>query len=139
MTRDGKAKSWLRRAALAVPTVLFAYAGAGKLTDPAAFAESISNYQLVPPLAAALLAVYLPWLELVLAFGLWPGRTHRAAKALSLLLLVGFTLALVVTAARGIDVRCGCFGGGAGQGPTAAWAALRNIVLIVFLRFGRNV
>ncbi len=133
-----KPADWLRWIALAIPAAALGFAGASKLIDPAAFAAAIINYKLVSPLVAGVVAVYLPWLELAVAFGLFVRRTRRAAWCLALLILAGFTLLLLVTVARGIDVSCGCFGGGAGQGTTAGWAVLRNGVLIALLLFGRK-
>jgi hypothetical protein len=129
---------WFSRLALAVPAAALAFAGASKLGDPAAFAEAIQNFQLVPPLFAGIAAVYLPWLELTVAIGLWLRRTSRAAWWLAFLILAGFTVLLAITAARGIDADCGCFGSGAGRGTSAGWAVLRNIGLLAFLVFGRK-
>lgn len=129
---------WARRAALAFVGGAVALAGALKLANPASFAESIHNYRIVSPLWSGLLAVYVPWLELVLVAGLCRSRTRRVAWALLALLLAAFTIILLITWLRGIDVRCGCFGGGAGQGPTPGWAVLRNLVLLGLLGFGRK-
>ena len=129
---------WSSRLALVVPTAVLAFAGASKLGDPAAFADAISNYKLVSPLMAGVVAVYLPWLELVVAVGLWLRKTSRAAWWLAFLILAGFTVLLAVTAARGIDVDCGCFGSGAGQGFSPGWGVLRNSVLLLLLLFGRK-
>lgn len=133
-----KSADWLRWIALGIPAAALAFAGASKLVDPAAFAAAILNYKLVSPLVAGVVAVYLPWLELVVACGLIVRKTLRAAWLLALLVMAGFTLLLLVTVARGIDVRCGCFGSAAGQGTTAGWAVLRNGVLIALLLFGRK-
>ncbi len=116
---------WFLRLLLAA---VLGYAGAAKLGDPAAFATSIEHFRLVPPVGAALLAVYLPWLELVLAGGLLLERGKRPAALLSGLLFAAFTLVLASAWARGLDVECGCFGR---DTTTSVYVALaRNLVLI---------
>lgn len=91
---------------------LFAYAGIAKALDPGAFAVELGNYRLLPALAEPSLAYYVPWLEIVCAAALF-ARPFRAG---AWLVLAGLAAAFVVfvTSAwiRGIDVSCGCFGGG---------------------------
>ncbi len=91
-----------------------ALAGAGLLKVGAAsgMAESIANYRLVTAPAAHLLALALPWWELLaglgLCFNLWP----RAAGLLSTLLFGTFAVAVSSALLRGLDIDCGCFGTG---------------------------
>lgn len=93
---------------------LFLYAGASKLADPAAFQIDIYNFALLPWAAAALAALYLPWLEIVCAGALIAGK--QAAGLLLAALMVVFTLAIAVAWARGLEISCGCFG--TTDGPT---------------------
>jgi putative oxidoreductase len=127
----GNVAAWLVAAA-------FAVAGALKLADPAGFATDIGHYRLVPPLVAAALAVYLPWMELALAVGLCVPRLRPAARLLGLELIAVFCAALTAALARGLDIRCGCFGGGEAGGVTAGWALARNAVLIALLAVARS-
>lgn len=131
----------VRFLALAAVSAAFAFAGTLKLQDPASFANDIRNYRLLSPWAAAALALYLPWLELVLAVGLLTPRLRAAARMLTLSLLVLFCVALVSVLARGLDLRCGCFGSTAdGGGVTVGWALVRNVGLIALLLFaGQSV
>lgn len=117
---------WILAVALAV---VLGYAGAAKLRDPAAFAIDIENFQLLPAGPSALLAVYFPWLELLLAAGLLLPRWRASAALLASVLFAVFTLAVGLAWARGLDITCGCFGHGT---PTALpWALLRNSVLLI--------
>jgi hypothetical protein len=104
-------------------------AGALKLADPARFATDISAFRLVSGWLAGGLAVYLPWLELTVTAGLLWGKTRLAARLLSLGLLAGFSLALASAWARGIDVRCGCFGNAPAGSVVAALARNAGLVL----------
>ncbi len=107
---------------------LFLWAAIGKIADPRTFARDIANYRLLPDAAAPALAAILPFVEAALglaaAFGLW---TRAAAIGLAGLMAV-FTGAVGAAFARGIDVACGCFGGG---GAPISWLTIgRDVALL---------
>lgn len=129
-----KTRVVLMWAAHGVVAAALATAGGLKALDPAAFAEDIGRYRLVSPFVAGLTGVYLPWLEIALAAGLLAPRARVAARWLAAGLLVAFCAALASTVARGIDVRCGCFGAAAATG--AGWALARNAGLLACLGVG---
>jgi uncharacterized membrane protein YphA (DoxX/SURF4 family) len=89
---------------------LFALAGLAKVGDLGAFAEQIHNFRLVPVPAENLVAITLPWIELVAALALILGIRAREGALLAFGSLAVFTLAVVVALARGLDIECGCFG-----------------------------
>ncbi len=103
-----------------------------KIIEPATFAKSIWQYHLVPGSLINLMALVLPWLELVIGVALIVGLTYRGAIWWANLLLVVFIVALASTIMRGIDIDCGCFK--AGQSATApAWNSLWfDLVAMVF-------
>lgn len=105
---------------------LLAWAGVLKALDPAAFAEAIQGFRLTTVPVAAALALYLPWLELLLAAGLLAPRWRSGALLVTTVLFAAFTALWMVTWLRGIDVACGCFGG-AGHTP-AAWGFVRALI-----------
>lgn len=92
--------------------LVFLVAGALKLRDPAEFAIDIQNYRLLPWTAGVLLALYLPWVEILCGLGLIFGRAYRGALCITGLLLGTFIVAFGSTRPRGLDVACGCFGHG---------------------------
>jgi uncharacterized membrane protein YphA (DoxX/SURF4 family) len=101
--------------AIAVGAV-FVYASVDKILDPRAFAKIVYHYQVIGPSAslgfvpANLLAVWLPWLELLVGALLITGMWRREAAVLSAVMLVVFVAAVGSTLARGIDIQnCGCF------------------------------
>lgn len=109
---------------------LLAAAGLLKLRDPAGFAVEIANYQLLPILAPYLAAA-LPSTELVLGLGLMVApRPWRRAAAVGVAMLFGaFTVAVGSAYLRGINIACGCFGGGGDAiGPLTL---ARNLGLLV--------
>jgi hypothetical protein len=95
--------------------IMFLYAGIEKIIAPREFAVAIYNYQLLPDAAINLIALYLPWLEVFLAAGLFAGIYVRGASLLSALLFLTFAVALTVNLVRGLDISCGCFGAASGK------------------------
>ena len=88
---------------------IFIYASIDKIEYPSAFSEAISNYRLVPDVLTNLLAIWLPWLELMtgllLITGLW---IKGSAFILSILSLM-FSIIIGIAIFRGLDISCGCF------------------------------
>lgn len=89
---------------------LFLYAGGIKIQDPSAFARDIHHYQITPwPLSLAL-GFFLPWLEILAGLGLLLRRLLVGSLAAVAGLCMVFTVGLAAAWARGLDIRCGCFG-----------------------------
>jgi uncharacterized membrane protein YphA (DoxX/SURF4 family) len=106
----------LRAVALALRIALgavFVYAAWTKLREPwELFAMSIDAYKVLPDWAVLVVARTLPWAEMLIGLALMAGRWLRlSAAAASLLLLVFFAL-MVRAYAKGMQIDCGCFGGG---------------------------
>lgn len=121
------AAAWVLRLGLGG---LLAIAGMLKLRDPSGFAVEIANYQLLPALAAYPAAI-LPATELLLGLSLIvaPSPWRRAATVGVAVLFVLFTIAVGSAYARGINIACGCFGGGgAAIGPLTL---VRNLALLL--------
>jgi uncharacterized membrane protein YphA (DoxX/SURF4 family) len=87
----------------------FVYASLDKIASPAAFARIVYQWQVSGPLASNLVAVTLPWIELISGGLLIAGVWRREAALVIALLLVVFLAAAGSVLARGIDVlNCGC-------------------------------
>jgi hypothetical protein len=86
--------------------------GAMKVLDPAGFAIDIRNYRVLPWTGCVVLALYLPWLEVLCGLGLMLHRAYRGALVLAAGMLGVFIVAYGSTRVRGLDVACGCFGHG---------------------------
>jgi putative oxidoreductase len=89
---------------------VFLVAGIAKIADPPGFAHEISNYKLLPGAAVNALALWLPWLEIVLGLCFFLGVYRRTAGRLAAILLLAFIGALSINLGRGHPVECGCFG-----------------------------
>jgi uncharacterized membrane protein YphA (DoxX/SURF4 family) len=120
---------------------LFVYASLDKIANPAGFAKVIYQWQVVGPVPSNLVAVTLPWIELVAGLLLLAGAWRREAALVIALLLVVFIAAAGSVMARGIDVEnCGCVSVADNAAPSAwppAWTkgvgwflVTRNVVLL---------
>jgi uncharacterized membrane protein YphA (DoxX/SURF4 family) len=119
----------------------FVYASLDKIWDPAAFAKIVYQWQVVGPVASNLVAVTLPWVELVAGLLLVAGVWRRESALVIALMLVVFLVAAASVMARGIDVEnCGCVSVAKGAAEAAwppAWTkgvgwflVARNLVLL---------
>ena len=87
-----------------------AWAGLAKIGDLHGFAEQLHNFRMMPVPFENLIAITLPWIELVAALALIFGVRARAGALLAGALLAAFTAAVSVAMLRGLDIECGCFG-----------------------------
>lgn len=87
----------------------FVYASLDKIADPEAFARIVYQWQVVGPIPSNLVAVVLPWVELIAGILLIAGIWTRDAAGVVAVMLVIFIVAAGFVLARGIDVdNCGC-------------------------------
>lgn len=91
---------------------VFLYAGFGKAVDPHMFGAEIARYRMVPHELINAMAVILPWIELVVGVCLLLGFWVRASALTCAGMLVVFMVAIGLALKRGLDISCGCFGGG---------------------------
>jgi len=99
--------SALLRLALAA---VFIYAGVVKILDAQRFALDVQHYELTPWTVSVLVAVYLPWLEVVAGIALILRRQQLGALVALGGMTAIFLSALLSAWARGLDISCGCFG-----------------------------
>lgn len=120
--------AWITSGFLAA---IFAFAAAPKIADPAAFAEAVYRYHLLPDGAVNLLAIYLPWLEAVCAVALITGTRYRRGALLGVAaMLLVFLAAMSINLYRGVDITCGCFSVSGGE--SMSWLNIaRNIGLLL--------
>ncbi|RKO65583.1 MauE/DoxX family redox-associated membrane protein [Desulfofundulus salinus] len=90
---------------------LFLYAGLGKIFAPLDFAASVYNYKLLPDELIGPVAVAIPWIETLAGVCLLLGLNTKGGALVISGLLTMFITILIVSAARGLDVECGCFSG----------------------------
>ena len=118
----------LRVVAIAIGLV-FIYAGAVKVIDPVGFARDIDNYKMLPWQVSVLLALYLPWLEILCGIGLITRILFRGSVLIVTGLTALFIVATVIAKARGLDISCGCFGH-ASKYLSFAWHLVLDFALL---------
>jgi uncharacterized membrane protein YphA (DoxX/SURF4 family) len=105
--------STVRRVAQLGAGVIFIAAALPKIADLASFAGSIHNFHMEPVIPVAvvnLLAMTIPWIELLAGLALISNVKPRAGAVVYTGLMVVFTVAVVIALARGLSFECGCFG-----------------------------
>ncbi len=111
---------------------VFIYASYYKIIDPGQFAKSIWFYHMVPGYVINLMALMLPWLELLCGIGLILGIFYRGSVVWTTLMMAVFIVALSSTIYRGLSIDCGCFKvGKEATGP--AWNALLFDIPVILL------
>ena len=108
------------------------WAGLAKAADPLAAENAVRAYQLAPEMLVTPVAWGLPFVEIGLAALLAFGIATRTVAAISLALFGVFIAAIGSAWARGIQIACGCFGGGGPDlrrpGSATRWRSPRTPV-----------
>lgn len=126
--------SWRGHAWLALPLrlylgVLFIYAAVHKVADPAAFALDVATYEILPLGLVNLVALTMPWIEIVAGAMLIAGVRVRPAALVVAALMAVFLVALIIALARGLDMSCGCFASQGAESDPISWrTVLRDLV-----------
>jgi len=109
----------------------FVVASVHKIADPAGFAKIVYGYQLVPHAIINLIAIVLPFLELISGAALMAGIYPRSAALIIEVLLSVFIVGISINLVRGHQFDCGCFAMGAADRPSAAGLLLvRDLVFL---------
>jgi hypothetical protein len=104
---------------------VFIYASVDKILHPAAFADAVYNYLILPDFLLNLTAIILPWLELILGLFLIIGLFREGSVLIVTVLLVVFSGAMIFNLARGLDIHCGCFSTSAGEADASMlWSVI---------------
>ena len=122
--------------------VVLIVAGAIKLPSPAASARAVRAFQILPYDLAGYVGYALPAVEVLVGLLLVAGLFTRASAAVGGLLMLAFVIGIISAWMRGLNIDCGCFGGGgtieasqtqygkdllrdAGLAACAAWLVVR--------------
>jgi uncharacterized membrane protein YphA (DoxX/SURF4 family) len=117
---------------------VFVYASFDKILHPAAFAEAVYNYQILPDELINLTAIVLPCLELVLGIFLIINVWIPGTVVMCNLLLITFIGALLFNMARGLNINCGCFSTTAVESSMNVLTVLRDtsfLAMAVYLLY----
>jgi uncharacterized membrane protein YphA (DoxX/SURF4 family) len=119
---------WTVRAAQLATALVFLAASLPKISDVPQFAKDVAAYQLAPVWSHHLIAMTLPWIELVVALALIAKLHERAAAVVATTAMLVFTAAVAWAWSRGLSIDCGCFGQGVSE-PVGASKFLQNLGL----------
>ncbi len=100
---------WIELAARWILGATFVFASYNKILAPAAFAKIIYGYDLFPAVLINLIAIIVPFLELVAGLALIVGFFPRSAALIVNAMLLVFITALSINLIRGHEFDCGCF------------------------------
>lgn len=121
---------WLLLAARFVLGMVFLMAAVPKVAKPELFAAHIEAYEMLPTMVINLLAIAIPWLELVCGILLIGGARLRPAASILGFLLCLFIVAIVSAVLRGLHIDCGCFG--EEKGTIVGWGkVVEDVALLV--------
>jgi uncharacterized membrane protein YphA (DoxX/SURF4 family) len=104
-----KSNSWIELAVRWILGITFIYASFHKIISPADFAKIVYGYDLFPEMFINLIAIVIPFLELVAGFALIIGFYPRSAAIIINALLLAFITMLATNLIRGHEFDCGCF------------------------------
>jgi len=105
-------RPWLGTVSRLVLGVVWLWSGWIKLHDPRAFVQTIRAYDATPEWLSKAIGYGLPVLQVCLGVLLVVGAAVRISAIVSAVLAGVFLVGIVQVAARGIELDCGCFGGG---------------------------
>ncbi|MFH1152241.1 MAG: MauE/DoxX family redox-associated membrane protein [Pseudomonadota bacterium] len=102
-----------------------------KLLLPAEFAKIIYGYYLFPEPTINLLAIVVPYLELISGLALITGIYSRPGLIIINGFLIGFIIAISINILRGHQFDCGCFSfSEPDHVSSAVWLLIRDIGLL---------
>lgn len=109
---------------------VFVYAGIMKAWNPMVFLDDVRSFALLPDPYAAMLSMFLPWLEIFAGLAVIVGVLRKAGLVVLNLSLLLFLGAIVIAWMRGTDIRCGCFGGSSDATSNYIELIIRDLVLL---------
>ncbi len=81
----------------------------GHFQNPPAFYETLLKYNLFPWQISFMIALVIPWFQILLGLALFAFRT-RQGFVFALVTFLGFAMAQLVALVRGVEADCGCLG-----------------------------
>ncbi len=100
-----------------------------KIAAPADFALNIERYELLPFGLVNLVAIVLPWIELVVGVCILLGVRLRLNAVFAAVMLVLFIGAIGSAMARGLEINCGC----SARSETVGWGKIAEDAMYLLL------
>lgn len=128
-----KKNSWIELAARWILGLTFIYASYHKIISPADFANIVYGYDLFPAIFIDLIAIVIPFLELIAGFALIIGIYPRSAAIIINGLLLAFIIVLTINLIRDHAFDCGCFSNAqSGYTSSPRVTLLRDVIYFIF-------
>ncbi len=125
---------WISRLCYWVVAIVFIYAGWVKVIAPDAFLGSVLSYEVFGYTLSVLIALFVPYLEVLAGLALGIGFWRRGAELLIWAMLFVFLILIVQAWVKGLQIDCGCFGSKPGQEtPSFLWLTIRDLGLMACL------
>ena len=111
----------------------FIYASYHKILAPAEFAKLVYGYNLFPGEFINIIAIVLPFIELITGLALILGFYPRSAAMIIMAMLILFILILSINIARGYEFDCGCFSVNKLSQAESPWVTIARDIVLFFL------
>jgi uncharacterized membrane protein YphA (DoxX/SURF4 family) len=118
--------------------ITFIYASYYKILSPTDFAKMVYGYNLFPEVLINLIAIFLPFVELISGLSLLLGIYPRSAALIINGLLLSFIILLTINIIRGHEFDCGCFSAKESGSPKMM-ANMMVIRDVIYLTMGLQV
>jgi putative oxidoreductase len=114
---------------------LFLWASLAKIGNIDGFATDLHHYRILPLAFENILAMTLPWIEVLAGLALVLNFAPRAGSVILGVMLVVFIAAILSAMARDLDIACGCFG--TSDATRTGWLAFsRDVAFLALAWFG---
>jgi len=87
---------------------LFLIAATSKIAGLEGFAKEIGNYQIVPDFLQNIMAITIPWIELICSLFIITGIRIKSTVFITGILLIIFNFAILLAILKGLNINCGC-------------------------------
>jgi len=121
----------LRLTCRLIPAALLLWAGLTKVFDGQGSILAVDAYDVLPEGVVRFVATVLPLVEIAVAMLLILGLFVRFAGVATALLAGVFIAALTQAKARGLEIDCGCFGGGGPGTGVTWWDIARDVPILL--------
>jgi len=120
---------WLTTVARVSLGLVMVSAGVLKISNPDQAVRAVQAYELLPRGVDQVVGYGLPMIEVALGLLLILGLGTRIAAVLAGVFMLVFIVGVSSAWARGLNIDCGCFGGGGAVGSSGkAWRYLSEIL-----------
>ena len=124
---------WIEMTARLLLGIIFIYASYHKILAPEEFAKIVYGYGLFPSVTINLIAIIIPFIELVTGIALIIGIYTRPAAIIVIGMLSAFIIAISINIIRGHEFDCGCFSSDTSQAANSAWQTLGRDIIFMML------